>query len=68
MSATDRIPCCVPFCRRTGARIRFPDAEEIICGKHGNKAEGGTANWVWLVFDLTAPRTATTFHWLSAPK
>ncbi|KAB0269010.1 hypothetical protein [Microvirga brassicacearum] len=30
----------------------------------GNKAGGGTADWIWLVFDQTAPRTATTFHWL----
>ena len=30
----DRIPCCVPYCRRTAARAKFPDAEEIICGKH----------------------------------
>jgi len=31
---TDRIPCVVPFCRRTAAREKFPDATEIICGKH----------------------------------
>ncbi len=31
----------------------------------GNKAGGGTADWVWLVWDLTAPRAAPTFHWLS---
>jgi hypothetical protein len=29
-----RIPCCVPFCKRTAPRSRFPDAGEIICGKH----------------------------------
>lgn len=39
MSA-DRIPCCVPFCRRTVARLRFPDAQEIICGKHYRLASG----------------------------
>jgi hypothetical protein len=21
----DRIPCCVPFCRRTASRARYPD-------------------------------------------
>lgn len=31
---SERIPCCVPFCRRTASRTRFPEAEEIICGKH----------------------------------
>lgn len=31
----------------------------------GNKAGGGTADWIWIVFDLTAPRGATSFHWLS---
>ena len=31
---SERIPCCVPFCNRTAARLRYPDAEEIICGKH----------------------------------
>ncbi len=34
MTGPDRIPCLVPFCRRTAARERFPEAEEIICGKH----------------------------------
>ncbi len=29
-----RIPCCVPFCRRTANGQKFPDAHEIICGKH----------------------------------
>lgn len=28
-----RIPCCVPFCRRTAAAERHPTSEEIICGK-----------------------------------
>jgi hypothetical protein len=31
---SDRIPCCVPFCRRTASLAKFPDAGEIICGKH----------------------------------
>lgn len=35
---TDRIPCCVPFCRRTASRDRFPDCDEIICGKHWRMA------------------------------
>ncbi len=32
--APDRIACVVPFCRRTVARVRFPDAAEWICGQH----------------------------------
>jgi hypothetical protein len=31
--ASDRIPCCVPFCRRTADAEKFK-GEEIICGKH----------------------------------
>lgn len=30
----DRLPCVVPFCRRTAARERYPGASEWICGKH----------------------------------
>jgi hypothetical protein len=34
MSA-DRIPCCVPFCRRTAPRTgKFDRCTKIICGKH----------------------------------
>lgn len=40
MSATDRIACCVPFCRRTASRQKFPDADEIICGKHYRTTSG----------------------------
>lgn len=29
-----RIPCIVPFCRRTAASEKFPDSTEIICYKH----------------------------------
>jgi hypothetical protein len=35
-----RIRCCVPFCRRTASQLRYPDAEEIICGKHYRLANG----------------------------
>ena len=31
---SDRIPCCVPFCRRTASRAKIGDHTEIICGKH----------------------------------
>ena len=31
---TDRIPCEVPFCRRTADRSKFGDGVRIICGKH----------------------------------
>lgn len=34
MTRPGRIPCCVPFCRRTAAQDRLPSATEIICGKH----------------------------------
>lgn len=33
-----RIRCCVPFCRRTAPRDKFPGCSEIICGKHGRMA------------------------------
>lgn len=29
----DRIPCCVPFCRRTADGTKF-EGSEIVCGKH----------------------------------
>ena len=45
MTTPDRIPCCVPFCRRTAARAKMPDASEIICGKHGRMAKRERALW-----------------------
>lgn len=39
MTMSGRIPCCVPFCRRSAARKdRLADATEIICGKHWRAA------------------------------
>lgn len=40
MTKPDRIPCVVPFCRRTAKRLPDdgPDAE-IICGKHYRLAD-----------------------------
>lgn len=35
---SDRVPCIVPFCRRTGAREKMPGATEMICGKCGRRA------------------------------
>lgn len=32
--------------------------------KAGNKAGGGTADWCWTVWDLTAPPAPTQIHWL----
>lgn len=33
----DRIPCLVPFCRRTAPRSKFPDPNvRIICRTHWN--------------------------------
>ena len=34
MTKPGRIPCCVPFCRRTAAAEKFAGCDEIICGKH----------------------------------
>lgn len=35
MIQSDRVPCCVPFCRRTIARDRLPSEHaEWICGRH----------------------------------
>ena len=34
----ERIPCVVPFCRRTAARDKHPDASEIICWKATQKS------------------------------
>lgn len=34
----------------------------------GGKAGGGTADYCWLVYDLTAPATGTTLGWLRRPK
>lgn len=32
---TSRVPCCVPFCRRTIARENLPtEHNEWICGRH----------------------------------
>ncbi len=34
--AIERIPCCMPFCRRTAPRFSADGDEfdEVICGKH----------------------------------
>lgn len=32
-AVSNRIPCCVPFCRRTADGDRFK-GQEIVCGKH----------------------------------
>lgn len=29
----NRIPCCVPFCRRTAPGHQHPECDQIICGK-----------------------------------
>lgn len=34
MTKPGRIPCCIPFCRRTAAAEKYPGCTEIICGKH----------------------------------
>lgn len=35
---SDRLKCCVPFCRRTADAAKFKGCNEIICGKHGRMA------------------------------
>lgn len=37
MTGDDRIPCCVPFCRRSAKRDA--GVSEIICGKHWRLAD-----------------------------
>ena len=32
--SVDRIPCIVPFCRRTAPAAKYPPDTRIICGKH----------------------------------
>ena len=44
-------------------RVSCPPGEYLATG---GKASGGTQDWCWLVWDKTAPRTSTTFHWLRA--
>lgn len=36
--------------------------------KAGGKAEGGTADWIWMVWDKTAPHSGTVINWLRAPQ
>lgn len=33
IAALNRIPCCIPFCRRTASQERNPESSQIICGK-----------------------------------
>jgi len=42
-------------------RPSCPPGEYLLAG---NEAGGGTADWCWLVRDLTAPRSHTSFDWL----
>ena len=46
-------------------RVSCPPGEWIAAG---NEPGNGTEDWVWLLYDLTAPRTTTTLHWLEAPR
>ena len=34
--------------------------------KAGGKAEGGTADWIWMVWGKTAPHSGTVIDWLRA--
>lgn len=44
-------------------RVSCPPGEVLVAG---GKAEGGTADWCWLVFDKTAPSIGTSIGWLRA--
>ena len=33
----------------------------------GGKPNAGTASWVWLVWDFTAPHAGTSLHWVKVP-
>lgn len=46
-------------------RISCPPGEYLLAG---GAAKGGTEEWIWLVWDRTAPHAATTFHWLRADR
>jgi hypothetical protein len=46
---SDRIPCCVPFCKRTAPKARWPHAFEWICSKH------------WRLVDLDARRLNSAY-------
>mgnify|MGYP001557853266 CR=1 FL=1 len=45
MTAPDRVPCIVPFCRRTAPREKMPDAIEMLCGKCGRRAPRERKFW-----------------------
>lgn len=38
MTKPGRIPCVVPFCRRTADEKKLVGCSEIICGKHARMA------------------------------
>lgn len=42
-------------------RVSCPPGEYLAAG---NEAEGGSTDWAWLVYDMTAPRAATQLSWL----
>jgi hypothetical protein len=42
MTKPGRIPCVVPYCRRTADATKFEGCDEIICGKHWRMAP---ASW-----------------------
>lgn len=46
-------------------RISCPPGEYLLAG---NKAGGGTADYVWIVWDLTAPVGDTAFGWIRNAK
>lgn len=42
LPGSDRIPCEVPFCRRTAPAAKFEEGSRIICGKHSRLADTKT--------------------------
>lgn len=45
-------------------RVSCPPGSYLAAG---NKAGGGSSDWCWMVWDLTAPRGATQLGWLRRP-
>lgn len=45
-------------------RVSCPPGEYLAAG---NKAGGGTSDWVWLVWDRTAPYSGTLTYWIKGP-
>lgn len=59
---TDRIPCCIPFCRRTAARDKHPNCTEIICGRCWREGIPKAARMVYSRAYRTATRVGERYE------